>query len=114
MSPEMYFARHVKIQEPFVLDIHDVVSPAHGVKAHIVAMIEDAHEMCIEEAIIDEAKRMGVTDVYVLDRGFVRQAISNAVPQNVLYGYICPKCAGALSEGMSYCPRCGQSVRWKE
>ena len=52
--------------------------------------------------------------IELIDRVLARQAISNAVPQNVLYGCICPKCAGALSEGMSYCPRCGQSVRWKE
>ena len=110
MSPEMYFARHVKIQDPFVLDIHDVVSPAHGVNAHIVAMIKDAHEMCIEKAIIDEAKRMGVTDAYVLDRGFVRQAISNAVPQNTFEG-CCPKCLERLSDDMSYCPRCGQMIK---
>ena len=113
MSPEMYFARHVKIQDPFVTDAHDLTSPVR-VTAHFVAMVEDIQEQCVLDSIIDEAKRMGVTDLYLIDRVFARKAISNAVPQNVLYGCICPKCAGALSEGMSYCPRCGQSVRWME
>ena len=56
MSPEMYFARHVKIQDPFVTDVHDLTSPVRAT-AHFVAMAEDMQEQCVLDAIIDEAKR---------------------------------------------------------
>ena len=97
--------RHLRIQEP--VTFHDLINHEYQVVIRLTALIAHAEEQVIEEALIDEAKRMGITDLYILNREWVRKAILNEMEYRLVDG-CCPSCHNPVSSGGNYCPLCGQ------
>lgn len=63
-----------RIQQTPIMDISDgCLFAAERISAAIV----NAHETAIIEAIVQAAKRDGITDLYLVDREFIMDAIRN-------------------------------------
>ena len=94
----------------------------------VIAEHIDKH---LEDRIIEIAQSEGITDVYVLDRHNIVDAIQKTVatkPELEADGYdengeliydtgYCPKCRHEFEvyyDSPTYCPDCGQKLDWSE
>ena len=97
----------------------------------LVAQVVDKTDEVIIDAIVAEAARAGVTDLFLIDRQFVLEALIKHTPRNVVLKqgnvltepkhFACPTCGNFFGYLYSkpkeeictaYCPDCGQSLEW--
>lgn len=71
----------------------------------------------IDDAIVAEmykiAMEAGVTNLIVLDKKNIREALMKASEQDVhIHTRTCPACNGAVVYRARYCHTCGQKLNW--
>ena len=92
------------------------------IERKVVAMVADAEEQVVIEAILDMAKANGITDLIVLDEEKIKGIFERHVPKQPLYidgDYglpLCPCCCLALDEADedNYCSVCAQAIDWSQ
>lgn len=65
--------RHYVLNMP--IHSHDIINQTYNIEAKIAAKIVDMAEEAVVQAVIDEARRAGITDLYLLDKRFVTEAL---------------------------------------
>ena len=78
----------------------------------------------IDNAILDEickiAAEAGITELVVLDKKHIREALEKASAKKVkrVSGYrtikACPTCDHELIYSSNYCDKCGQKIYWED
>ena len=93
----------------------------NGMNKYITSIVEKIHVASIErhdkaliDGIINVAKEKGITDLYILNKDSIIEALSKQIPQPLklfeeymLYG--CPRCQYDI-KCEDYCPGCGQKI----
>lgn len=80
--------------------------------------IEEENKIIVER-IVEIAKENGITDLYLLDKKNIAEALKKQIPQKLLpddryFGVgKCPSCyATFLDNTTNYCGHCGQKLDW--
>lgn len=73
----------------------------------ICAISIEKHENILIGEIVKIAKENGITDLYLLNKDAIVEALSKQIPQAEKDG--CPRCHYDLKCD-SYCPNCGQKI----
>lgn len=108
---------HIILESKFP-DIENNIST---ITKKIHAKLVDAQEEAVYRAIVDEAIKNGITDLFLLDKEFVLNALTKQVPKKALqFDSVprnrCPNCSRAVrvytTDTMyKYCPDCGQALK---
>lgn len=125
------FGEHIQIQQP-PLQVDGDSGTMKLVQKIVVDMKENI-ENEITEAIIEAAKGQGITDLIVLDKKAIIDALQKRTPKKpeyygdgysegkLVYDYAkCPVCGRNDFEydinnwGCNYCPDCGQALDWSD
>lgn len=93
----------------------------HYTVSKIAAQVADMTDKVVCGAIIDEAEQAGVTDLYLIDRDFIRAAIKKQIPKKPKdYPFSagqCPSCDAVFEfdwePKSKYCQNCGQKLNWE-
>lgn len=83
----------------------------------IASVITDTLEDAIVNGITKIAEEKGVTDLIVLNRTTIAEALLKATPRKVKREFYveCPNCSEhVMSYTFKYCPECGQRLDWSE
>lgn len=77
---QKYPLAHIELQEkkleyPFVDELEFNCNYVATYTRHIVAQVVDTTDRLIVEAVVNTAKEMGFTDLYILDKNFVMDAL---------------------------------------
>ena len=65
--------RHYVLNMP--VHSHDIINHMYNIEVQVAAKIVDMAEEATVQAVIDEAGRAGITDLYLLDKKFVTEAL---------------------------------------
>lgn len=65
--------RHYVLNMP--LHSHDIINQTYNIEAKIAAKIVDLAEEAVVQAVLDEARAAGITDLYLMDKKFVIEAL---------------------------------------
>ena len=86
----------------------------NGVTGSLTAIVEkvcavsvEKHENIVIDEIIKVAKENGITDLYLLNKDAIVEALSKQIPKPLNDG--CPKCHYNIREE-DHCPGCGQRI----
>lgn len=91
----------------------------------IVVKMAEKYDNYIADQIAIEARAEGISDLTVLNKHAIINALKKAIPQQVtltLDRCICPGCNYDMMglwdypdvQDPTYCPICGQRLKWKE
>lgn len=107
----MEFIKKYEIQQPELIVNEDLT---HGLSGSINAFVKRVCCISVEtfdgilfNEVIKVAKEQGITDLYLLDKTNILDALSKQIPRAERDG--CPRCHYDLS-GQNYCPYCGQKI----
>ena len=89
----------------------------------IVKMIDD-YETAVASRIASAARASGVSDVTVLNKKAILEALGKQIPQQVIMNQdeiLCPACRYDMMglwdypdvQDPNYCPICGQKLKWR-
>lgn len=92
-----------------------------SVSNEIVAKMADKYDNFIADQIAMEARAEGITDLTVINKSVVINALKKAIPQPIILEAcrcLCPGCRYDLMglwdfddiQDPSYCPQCGQRI----
>ncbi len=91
-----------------------------GIKDQIAVKMAEQYDDLIASQIAMEARAEGISDLTVLNKWAILNAIKKQIPQklvdlakNELYGN-CPVCGKVVHIGEKYCDQCGQALDWEE
>lgn len=86
----------------------------------IVVQMLDNYETAVASEIASAARAAGVSDVTVLNKKAILDAIQKQIPKkpvhlakSELYGN-CAVCGTVVHVGERYCDKCGQAIMWEE
>lgn len=117
--------------QPTQLNLLDGIdTPVGKIVKTICASLVDKEDEAIVQAITEYAKKEGFTELILIDKEFIRDAIKKQIPQkpnyegdgyddsgNLIYDtWICPNCEDRYEvdyEIHSHCPTCGQAIDWE-
>lgn len=90
----------------------------------ILTEIHNIEDEAICDAVLRYAEENHFTDVFILDKKFVENALKKQIPQkpreeiviaNTLKFRYCPACnVRFIQYGMKHCAECGQALNWGE
>ena len=121
----VHFPENVKIQ---------INGDTYSSTREVMIRMADRYEDALVQAIINEAKLSGVTEVTVLNKSAILEAIKKQIPQKpieikrtgeVFHRAKCPRCRrefpdlGGVQEYLDeceqpwYCGECGQAIDWE-
>lgn len=89
----------------------------------VVQMIDD-YETAVASEIASAARVAGVSDVTVLNKKAILEALEKQIPQQVIMNQdeiLCPTCRYDMMglwdypdvQDPNYCPICGQKLKWR-
>lgn len=126
--PEIKVPEYFRTEKtgPTRFDVEDAVGKETVYRAcrrlH-VQMVDTWDEMIIQ-AIKNACAAEGITDVTLLNKHAILEAIVKQIPKATHYQestgtYFCPSCLAAYSKGIlefkpPYCALCGQRLEWEE
>lgn len=117
--------------QPIQLGIEDENdNPVWQLAEKLCVSLVDKENEAIVKAITEYAKKEGFTELILIDKEFIRDAIKKQIPQkpnyegdgyddsgNLIYDtWICPNCEDRYEvdyEIHSHCPTCGQAIDWE-
>ena len=109
--------KHIILESKFPEIENDICTIANKIHAKLV----DAQEEAVYRAIVDEAIKNGITDLFLLDKEFVLNALIKQIPKKTLqFDSVphnrCSNCSRAVrvyaTDTMyKYCPDCGQALK---
>jgi hypothetical protein len=117
--------------QPINLNLVDEIdNPVWQLAERLCASLVDKENEAIVQAITKYAKEEGFTELILIDKEFIRDAIKKQIPQkpnyegdgyddsgNLIYDtWICPNCEDRYEvdyEIHSHCPTCGQAIDWE-
>lgn len=106
----MEFIKKYEIQQPKMMT-EDLTSGCMGSVSAIIekvcAVSVETHENILIDEIIKIAKENGITDLYLLNKTAITEALSKQIPRAERDG--CPRCHFDLKCD-DYCPNCGQKI----
>ena len=111
----MEFIKKYEIQQPKTIT-EDLMSGCTGSVSAIVekicAVSVETHEKILIDEIIKIAKENGITDLYLLNKTAITEALSKQIPKPLtfvdnLWG--CSRCRYDI-KCEDYCPGCGQKI----
>lgn len=73
MTATLSKLRHYVLNMP--LHSHDIINQTYNIEAKIAAKIVDLAEEAVVQAVLDEASAAGITDMYLIDKKFVIEAL---------------------------------------
>ena len=112
---ETEFIKKYEIQQPKLMT-EDLMSGCTGSVSAIIekmcAVSVETHESILIDEIIKIAKESGITDLYLLNKTTIAEALSKQIPKPLtmidnLWG--CPRCRYDI-KCEDYCPGCGQKI----
>ena len=108
--------KHIILESKFPEIENNICTIANKIHAKV-----DAQEEAVYRAIVDEAIKNGITDLFLLDKKFVLNTLKKQVPMKTLqFDSVphnrCPNCFRAVrvytTDTMyKYCPDCGQALK---
>lgn len=115
------FGEHITIQQP-PLQVDGDSGTMKLVQKIVVDMKENIENKITEE-IIAAAKEQGITDLIVLDKKAIIDAMQKQVPKEPInftsnltggkdFFYECAVCGKLVSKVMEYCSSCGHALKW--
>lgn len=109
----MDFGKYYSFSKPEIIQ-HDFISDSDYGLFTAVNNIAVLTVERIEDAVIDEIikaiKDTEVTDLIVLDKGNIKNALLKASPKKTINYGMCPTCCVYLHSSHRYCPMCGQKI----
>lgn len=111
----MEFIKKYEIQQPEIITkdlVYGVDGTVSGIIEKVCALSIGRHETIIIDNIIKIAKENGITDLYLLNKTAIAEALSKQIPKPLtfvdnLWG--CPRCRYDI-KCEDYCPGCGQKI----
>ena len=119
------YGEHYKFQDnSFATSVNEITQK-------IAVIMNDNLENAIVDKIIQEAKQEGVTDLFVLNKQSIMEAIKKQIPakpvkknpvcysksidgeEHYAYDYHCPLCDVKVNSEKHHCP-CGQALDWSD
>ena len=105
----------------FPENIHVEYDGAVGsIQNEIAVRMAEKYEDFVIQQIAMEARAEGVSDLTVLNKEAILNAIKKQIPQKPVdkddwkvYGH-CPVCRKLVHIGEDYCDQCGQAIDWEE
>lgn len=98
-----------------------VVGTSLKLREKLACVFAEKYDSFIAEEIAREARAAGVSDLTVLNKAAILEAIEKQIPKSPLpetryYGHgKCPRCAAVfLDKSTRYCGNCGQALAWEE
>lgn len=104
---------------------HAIDANRYSYVKNISACVFDMTDKVICKAIVKEAEENGISDLYMLDKKFVSEALKKQIALKVIsipykYGqhFHCPACDYYLGweyeQDKHYCMKCGQALDWSD
>jgi len=94
----------------------DCSTPTLQVTSKIASMMAEQYDSFLVEQILTEAKWAGISDITVLNKSAILEALQKSVPMEVEESSSdgkCPRCCTAIEHRNLYCHNCGQALKWK-
>lgn len=90
---------------------------AHTLVNEIVVKMAEKFDNFIVEQIAMEARAEGISDLTVLNKTAILEALERRTPKKPREdGWLyCPVCGkDVLQDHVKFCPECGQAIDWRE
>ena len=83
------------------------------VASEIAVRMAEKYDDFVVEQIANEAREAGISDLTVLNKGAIIEAMRKQIPCRV-FNYTCPRCGkiDILANHFAYCNKCGQALDW--
>ena len=119
LSPE--FGRRYNFAENIHIEYDGLTG---NIVNEIVVKMVEKYDGFVADQIAMEAKASGVSDLTVLNKAAIMNAINKQIPQQVILNEIeclCPSCRYDMMglwdypdvQDPNYCPICGQKLKWR-
>lgn len=87
----------------------------HTLVDKLAVNMAERYDNFIVEQIAMAARAEGISDLTVLNKTAIMEAMQKQIPQKVC-NYTCPRCGkiDILANHFAYCNKCGQALDWEE
>lgn len=95
----------------------DYSAPTIRATSKFAAEMAECYDSFVFERILAEARKAGISDITVLNKPAILEALQKCVPMEVeenLPDVKCPRCHMGIGHHDLYCHHCGQALKWKE